>query len=46
MISERKRIAEKFRSEGKGKRAEILGKMEKEKKRIILMFALVFLFYF
>ncbi len=34
MISERKRIAEKFRSEGKGKKAEILGKMTKELRRI------------
>mgnify|MGYP006288309443 FL=1 len=34
MISERKRIAEKFRSEGKGKRAEILGRMQKELRRI------------
>ena len=34
MISERKRIAEKFRSEGKGQKARILGKMQKELKRI------------
>ena len=34
MISERKRAAEKFRSEGQGKRAEIGGEMEKELKRI------------
>jgi membrane protease subunit HflC len=30
MISERKRIAAQFRSEGEGRRAEILGTMEKE----------------
>jgi membrane protease subunit HflC len=34
MISERKRIAERFRSEGKGKRAEIEGKVERELLRI------------
>lgn len=34
MISERKRIAEKFRSEGKGKKAQILGKMTKELRKI------------
>jgi membrane protease subunit HflC len=34
MISERQRIAEKFRSEGQGKKAEILGKTTKELKRI------------
>ncbi len=34
MISERKRIAEKYRSEGKGKRSEIEGEKEKELKRI------------
>ncbi len=34
MISERTRIAEKYRSEGQGKKAEIEGKMEKELQRI------------
>ena len=34
MISERKRIAEKYRSEGQGKKAEIEGQMEKELQRI------------
>ena len=34
MISERKRIAERYRSEGQGERAEIAGEMEKELKRI------------
>ncbi len=34
MISERKRIAEKYRSEGMGKKAEIEGQMEKELQRI------------
>lgn len=34
MISERKRIAEKFRSEGQGKKAEIDGERQKELKRI------------
>ncbi len=34
MISERRRIAEKFRSEGQGKKAEIEGQKEKELKRI------------
>ena len=34
MISERKRIAERFRSEGQGKRAEIEGKVERELLRI------------
>ncbi len=34
MVSERNRIAEKFRSEGKGKKAEILGRMEREVKQI------------
>ena len=34
MISERRRIAEKFRSEGQGKKAEIDGQREKELKRI------------
>ncbi|MCJ8499834.1 protease modulator HflC [Desulfatitalea alkaliphila] len=34
MISERKRIAAKFRSEGEGRSAEILGTMEKELRRI------------
>ena len=34
MISERTRIAEKYRSEGMGKKAEIEGQMEKELQRI------------
>lgn len=34
MISERKRAAEKYRSEGQGKKAEIDGEMGKELKRI------------
>jgi membrane protease subunit HflC len=34
MISERTRIAEKYRSEGEGKKAEIEGQMEKELQRI------------
>ena len=34
MISERNRIAEKYRSEGEGEKARILGQLEKEKKRI------------
>ena len=34
MISERKRIAAQFRSEGEGRSAEILGDMEKELRRI------------
>jgi len=34
MISERRRAAEKYRSEGQGKRAEIGGEMQKELKRI------------
>jgi membrane protease subunit HflC len=34
MISERRRIAERFRSEGQGKRAEIEGKIERELLRI------------
>ncbi|MCD4665580.1 MAG: protease modulator HflC [Bacteroidales bacterium] len=34
MIAERLRIAEKFRSEGMGKKAEIEGEMEKELQRI------------
>ncbi|GAG35553.1 unnamed protein product, partial [marine sediment metagenome] len=34
MISERKRAAEQYRSEGQGKRAEIEGQMEKELKEI------------
>jgi membrane protease subunit HflC len=34
MISERSRIAERFRSEGQGERAKILGDMERELKRI------------
>jgi membrane protease subunit HflC len=35
MIAERKQIAEKFRSEGKGEARKIEGKKEKELKRII-----------
>jgi membrane protease subunit HflC len=34
MISERKRIAQRYRSEGQGKAAEISGKIEKEQKTI------------
>lgn len=34
MISERTRIAEKYRSQGQGKKAEIEGQMEKELQRI------------
>jgi membrane protease subunit HflC len=34
MISERKRIAERYRSEGEGQRAEIEGEREKEMQRI------------
>jgi membrane protease subunit HflC len=34
MISERKRIADRYRSEGQGKRAEIEGKVERELLRI------------
>jgi membrane protease subunit HflC len=34
MISERNRIAEKYRSEGEGEKARILGQLEKEKKKI------------
>lgn len=34
MISERKRIAAQYRSEGEGRKAEILGQMERELKRI------------
>lgn len=34
MVSERKRIAERFRSEGGGKRAEIEGKVERELLRV------------
>ncbi len=34
MISERKRIAAGFRSEGEGKKAEIIGRMEKELQQI------------
>jgi membrane protease subunit HflC len=34
MISERKRIAEKYRSEGQGKKAEIEGRREKELQKI------------
>jgi len=34
MISERKRAAEQYRSEGQGKKAEIEGQMEKELKQI------------
>jgi membrane protease subunit HflC len=35
MVSERKRKAAQFRSEGEGKKSEILGQMEKELKSII-----------
>jgi len=35
MVSERKRKAAQFRSEGEGKKAEILGQIEKELKSII-----------
>jgi len=34
MVSERNRIAERYRSEGLGRRAEILGEREREQKRI------------
>ena len=34
MISERKRVAEAYRSEGQGRSAEILGRMEMELKQI------------
>jgi membrane protease subunit HflC len=34
MISERRRIADRFRSEGQGEASRILGKMERELKRI------------
>ena len=34
MISERQRIADRFRSEGQGERAKILGDMDRELKRI------------
>lgn len=34
MIAERKKVAEKYRSEGKGQAAEILGRMERELKQI------------
>jgi membrane protease subunit HflC len=34
MISERKRIAARFRSEGEGRSAEILGTMERELRQI------------
>jgi len=34
MVSERKQIAQKFRSTGEGKKAEWLGKLENEKRRI------------
>jgi membrane protease subunit HflC len=34
MISERKRIAARFRSEGEGRSAEILGNMEKDLRQI------------
>jgi membrane protease subunit HflC len=34
MISERKRVAEAFRSQGRGRAAEILGRTEKELKKI------------
>jgi len=35
MISERQRIAERFRSEGQGERARILGELEKDQKKIL-----------
>jgi len=35
MVSERKRIVAQFRSEGEGKKAEILGQMEKQLKSIV-----------
>jgi membrane protease subunit HflC len=35
MISERKRQAAQFRSEGEGKKAEVLGRMEKDLKSIV-----------
>ncbi len=35
MIAERQKAAEKYRSEGKGKRAEIIGQMQKELKEIL-----------
>jgi membrane protease subunit HflC len=34
MISERVRISDRFRSEGQGERADILGQMERELQRI------------
>jgi membrane protease subunit HflC len=34
MISERKKVASQFRSEGEGEKANILGQMQKELKRI------------
>ncbi len=34
MIAERKKVAERYRSEGKGKAAEILGQMERQLKQI------------
>jgi membrane protease subunit HflC len=34
MISERKKVAAQFRSEGEGEKADILGQMEKELKSI------------
>ena len=34
MISERRRIADRFRSEGQGEAANILGEMDRELKRI------------
>lgn len=34
MISERKKVAAEYRSEGEGQKAEILGKMDKELKKI------------
>ena len=34
MIAERKKVAEQYRSEGKGRAAEILGRMEKQLKEI------------
>jgi len=35
MIAERKKAAEKYRSEGRGKKAEIIGRMQKELKEIL-----------
>ncbi len=35
MVSERQRIAERFRSEGQGERARILGQLERDQKKIL-----------